>query len=95
MSCYSLLQGIFLTQGSNLGLLHCRQLLYCLNHQGSLFHNIIYNILVFIAIDSSAAPYLSTWHFIRSAHSETEQDPIVLALLPLSSACLLPVENLS
>ena len=22
-------------QGSNLGLLHCRQLLYCLNHQGS------------------------------------------------------------
>ena len=30
-----LLQGIFLTQGSNLGLLHCRQILYCLNHQGS------------------------------------------------------------
>ena len=25
----SLLQGIFLTQGSNLGLLHCRQILYC------------------------------------------------------------------
>ena len=23
------------TQGSNLGLLHCRQILYCLNHQGS------------------------------------------------------------
>ena len=72
-----------------------QQLLYCLNHQGSPFHYIIYNILVFIAIDSSAAPYLSTWHFIRSAHSETEQDPIVLALLPLSSACLLPVENIS
>ena len=31
-----LLQGIFLTQGSNLGLLHCRQLLYHLSHQGSL-----------------------------------------------------------
>ena len=29
------LQGIFLTQGSNLGLLHCRQILYHLNHQGS------------------------------------------------------------
>ena len=26
----SLLQGIFLTQGSNLGLLQCRQILYCL-----------------------------------------------------------------
>ena len=32
---HSLLQGIFLTQGSNLGLLHCRQILYHLSHQGS------------------------------------------------------------
>ena len=30
-----LLKGIFPTQGSNLGLLHCRQILYCLSHQGS------------------------------------------------------------
>ena len=30
-----LLQGIFLTQGSNPGLLHCRQTLYRLSHQGS------------------------------------------------------------
>ena len=27
-------RGIFLTQGSNLGLLHCRQILYCLSQQG-------------------------------------------------------------
>ena len=33
--CHSLLQGIFLTQGSNPGLPHFRQTLYCLNHQGS------------------------------------------------------------
>ena len=32
---HSLLQGIFLTQGWNLGLLHCRQILYHLSHQGS------------------------------------------------------------
>ena len=32
---YSLLQGIFLTQGLNLGLLHCRQILYCLSHKES------------------------------------------------------------
>ena len=32
----SFFQGIFLTQGSNLGLLHCRQILYRLSHQGSL-----------------------------------------------------------
>ena len=31
----SLLQGIFPTQGSNTGLLHCRQILYPLSHQGS------------------------------------------------------------
>ena len=35
MGCYSLLQRIFLTQGSNLGLLHHRQTLSCLSHQGS------------------------------------------------------------
>ena len=32
---YSLLQGIFSTQGSNPGLLHCRQILYHLSHQGN------------------------------------------------------------
>ena len=32
---HSLLQGIFLTQGLNTGLLHCRQILYHLSHQGS------------------------------------------------------------
>ena len=32
--CHSLLLGIFPTQGSNPGLLHCRQILYCLGHQG-------------------------------------------------------------
>ena len=31
-----LLQGIFPTQELNLGLLHCRQILYHLSHQGSL-----------------------------------------------------------
>jgi len=31
----SLLQGIFPIQGSNLGLLHCRQILYQLSHKGS------------------------------------------------------------
>ena len=35
VGCYSLLQGIFLTQGLNPGLPHCKQMLYCLNYQGS------------------------------------------------------------
>ena len=35
MGCHALLQGIFPTQGSNLGLLHCRQILYHLSHKRS------------------------------------------------------------
>ena len=34
--CHSLLLEIFVTQGLNMGLLHCRQILYHLSHQGSL-----------------------------------------------------------
>ena len=33
--CHFLFQGIFLTQGSNLGLPHCKKILYYLKHQGS------------------------------------------------------------
>ena len=33
VGCHALLQGIFPTQGSNPGLLHGRQILYCLGHQ--------------------------------------------------------------
>ena len=35
MGCHALLQSIFLTQGSNLGFLHCRQILYHLSHKGN------------------------------------------------------------
>ena len=34
VGCYDLRQGIFLTQGSILGILHCRQSCYHLSHQG-------------------------------------------------------------
>ena len=35
MGCHCLLQGIFLIQRSNSGLLNCKQILYRLSHQGS------------------------------------------------------------
>ena len=35
VGCHAHLQGIFPTQGLNLGLLHCRWILYLLSHQGS------------------------------------------------------------
>ena len=34
VACHSVLHGICPIQGSKLGLLHCRQSLYCLSHQG-------------------------------------------------------------
>ena len=37
VGCHFLLQGIFLTQGSNPGFLHRRHILYHLSHQESLF----------------------------------------------------------
>ena len=36
VGCHSLLQEIFLTQGWNLDLWHCREILYHFSHQGSL-----------------------------------------------------------
>ena len=35
VGCHALLQGVFPTQGSNLGLQHCRRILYQLSHKGS------------------------------------------------------------
>ena len=40
VGCHALLQGIFPTQGSNPGFLHCRQILYHLNHQESPLHHL-------------------------------------------------------
>ena len=45
----SLLQGIFLTQGSNPGLLHCRQILYQLSHKGS--PRILYLTKIYLKIE--------------------------------------------
>ena len=36
VGCHFLLQGIFLIQEFNPSLLHCRQILYCLSHQGGI-----------------------------------------------------------
>ena len=44
VGCHFLLQGIFLTQGSNpqpLCLLHCRQILYQLSHRGHPFYTFL------------------------------------------------------
>ena len=55
VSCHSLLQGIFPTQGSKSGLLHCRQIIYQLSHQGSpiyvcMYMHIYINVCVYTYI---------------------------------------------
>ena len=42
VGCHFLLQGVFLTQGLNPGLPHCRQALYQLSHQGAVLLKEIY-----------------------------------------------------
>ena len=73
----SLLQGFFTTQGSNLGLLHCRQVLYQQSHQGSPRTRVCSLSLlqqIFLTQESPrvsciAGGFFANWA-IREAHSE-------------------------
>ena len=75
---HSLLQGIFLTQGSNPDLLHCRQILYCLRHQkGTL-------IQMWLWTQGKVIP--CTWEKIKTeGHWAKETD--VATPRPRSSSC--------
>ena len=61
VGCHFLLQAIFWTQGSNLGLLHCRQILYCLSHQGSLLRPYCSLLLPRAMICSFIQGVIRTW----------------------------------
>ena len=52
--CHVLLQGIFLTQGSNLCRLHCRQILYSWATRKT--HNVIYIKLIISHLSNSVPP---------------------------------------
>ena len=58
VNSHSLLRGIFPTLGLNLGLPHCRQILYCLNH------------LTFYIISSNFSDlfFLNWWTVWKNAH---------------------------
>ena len=63
MGCHFLLQGIFMTQGLNLGLLHCRWILYSLSHQG--IPRYIYTYFIYIYIYTHKSTYL---YLIKYTH---------------------------
>ena len=67
MGCHSLLQRIFLTQGSNPGFLHCRQVLYHHSHQGNLQCKSA--IIIHASPPSLASPPSSPFHPSRSSQS--------------------------
>ena len=60
MGCHFLLQGIFPTQGSNPGFLHCKQMLYSLGHQGNLLEYLTH------------LKYLS--HYLKDSHSDPQNN---------------------
>ena len=65
VGCYFLLQGIFPTQESNLGLLHCRQILYHLSHQGSpLLHTIGHFMFTEASSQFWKERIVWKWHFV-------------------------------
>ena len=71
--CYSLLQWIFLTQGSNLGLLHCRQILYHLSHQESP-----------VSHDTSLNnTWIRTYHLLKIFSSRPEKGHLLSCLIYL------------
>ena len=60
VTIYFILQGTFQTQGLNPGLLHCRQILYCLSHQESLIQLYVHicPLLLGLASLSPSAPLI-------------------------------------
>ena len=77
MGSQSFLQGIFPVQGSNLGLPHCRQILYHLSRQGSPTIRKVQN--------ESESPILcEPWTIASQARKAKESDTTEWLTLPLS-----------
>ena len=96
VGCHSLLQGIFPTQGSNLGFLHFRWILYRLSHQGrhlwehpyraggkmrSLIH--FQNMILTLVPNPMAGPSANP------ASTDADHPPLLLWQAPNGSPCLL------
>ena len=81
VGCHFLLQEIFLTQGLNPGLSHCRQTLYCLSHKqspdDSVNHNKMWKILKETGIPDNLTCLLRNLYtcqesIVRIGHGKTD-----------------------
>ena len=86
---HSLLQGIFLTQGSTLGLLHYRQILYCLSHQGSPHYTDWSHYRFMWALSSARKPYRASLNSLSHTYR------LVLHLSSSPSPPLTPLPTFS
>ena len=69
---HSILQGMFPTQGLNLGLLHCRQIFYYLSHQGNPLKPGIHLTLDQILSSFALEDNILTMYSIRSSYPSTK-----------------------
>ena len=69
---HSLLHATFLTQGTNLGLLHCRQILYHLSYQGSPVHS--------MGFDKCILTYIHHYNITEEFHCP--KNPLLYLFVP-------------
>ena len=77
VGCHFPLLGIFLTQGSNQGLPHCRQMLYRLSYQGSLTLGILGYLSPTVItwwLNTRGNQYFANWYsFYRTKHKTKKE----------------------
>ena len=77
-----LLQGIFPTQGSNVGLLHCRQILYRLSYKGSPANRISQSIQL-VQLLSCVRVFATPWIAACQASLSITNSQSLLRLTPI------------
>ena len=89
MGSHSLLQGIFLTQGSKPCLLHCRKILYHLSHQRSLSQRVLLCFEKILTIPTSGPLHMlsspSKTPFLLWSTSQISSPPLKLFEIHLRS----------
>ena len=69
VGCHFLLQGIFLTQGSNPGLLHCRKMLFPRTHKGSPRCLETMSVMKIVSFQLPSGLWITLWRHIKCISS--------------------------